>query len=188
MARQSKVLKHGLADLVLELRRKGQSSAQIAKACGERAGEPFTSKSIDRHLATVDRASAVEAHVPETAAENARLAVDVAERLNLLDTTIGKWLADVEDAERVTVVGSGQDAYEVRTPDWAARTAVSRELRETAKTVVDLLERVHNAEQIELFQQSVVAAIRAADPDVARKVLEAMRDHHSIRRAALLGA
>lgn len=73
-------------------------------------------------------------------------------------------------------------------PDWHARTAVARELRETAKTVVDLMERIHNAEQIAAFQEEVVIAIRAADEPTAKRVIDALRGRQTIRRAALLGA
>lgn len=190
--RQTKVVKHELEQLVLDARRNGRSTRQIQEACNtnlKRRGvkDTLTVKAVERYLATLDRASVAPAHHPQVARENARLAVDVAGRLNLLDDVIGGWLDEARDAKKPTVCGTGDSAYIEWTPDWQARTSVARELRETAKTVVDLLERVHNVARIEAFQDAVTQVIREADPEVAKKLVEALRSHHGARQAALLG-
>jgi hypothetical protein len=71
--------------------------------------------------------------------------------------------------------------------DWQARTTVASQLRETIKLAADLLGRIHDAEQVQLFQQVVMEAVEEADPVTAQRIRDSMRKRQSIRRAALLG-
>jgi hypothetical protein len=52
----------------------------------------------------------------------------------------------------------------------------------------DLMQRVHDAEEVKAFQESVQDAIREASPEVAAAVIAKLRERQSIRKAALLGA
>jgi hypothetical protein len=188
--RQSKIVKYELEKLVIDGRRRGRSHAQIAVACNTRlAGtDSITTKAIERYLARLDRETVPAAHQPQVAGENARLAVDVAARLNLLDGKLTAWLDEAETAVIHRWVGGGETGEVVESIDWQARTSVARELRQATEAVVNLLERVHNAERIEAFQVAVVQAIRDADPDTARRVVVTMERHEALRAAALLGA
>lgn len=174
-------------------------------------------RAIERHFATLDAASVAPAHQPLTAERNAGLAVDVAARLGLMDEHLVKWMHEADLAAK-PIVGVVYDVLhqKIKTPDdmgrdqaidpdladadedhpcvqvyeidWQARTSTSRELRELVKTVADVLQRVHDAGQVQAFQQAVMEAIMEASPEVAAAVVAKMREKQSIVRAHLLGA
>lgn len=72
--------------------------------------------------------------------------------------------------------------------DWRARKAMSSEMRRLLATYTDLMQRVHDAEEVKAFQEAVQDAIREASPEVAAAVIAKLRERQSIRKAALLGA
>lgn len=72
--------------------------------------------------------------------------------------------------------------------DWHARKAMASEMRRLLATYTDLMQRVHDAEEVKAFQESLVDAIREASPDVAAAVIAKLRERQSIRKAAILGA
>lgn len=76
----------------------------------------------------------------------------------------------------------------VLVPDWHARTAVSREMRGHLKEYADLMARIHDAQQVQAFQESVLEAIQEAAPEVAHRVVAKLQEKQTIQRAALLGA
>lgn len=191
--RHGKVIKYELEDLVLDARRRGRSNAQIAGECNEQlvkaaVKDTLTAKAVERYLATLDRATVPEAHQPQVAAENARLAIDVAERMGLIDGRLRSWLDEAEDSVIEYMVGHGEGAYTQTRPDWHARLGVAKQLRQVVETVVNILERIHNAEQIAAFQEELVQVIRDADPETAKLLIERLQARQSVHRAALIGA
>lgn len=92
-----------------------------------------------------------------------------------------------EDGFDFSVADPDHPIVQVYEIDWQARAAMSRELRELSKVVADLLQRVHDAGQVQAFQQSVEEAISEASPEVANRVLEKMAAKQSIARAQLMG-
>lgn len=188
----SKILDLGLEEQVLASREQGEGLDKTVVRCNQelarRGVESTVSKStVKRYLASLDRATVPVAHQPQVAQENARVAIAFAERLNRLDQLLGRWLDEAQDAEKIVVVGSGETAYEVRSPDWHARTGIAREMRGLLATYTDLMQRVHDAEEVKAFQESVVDAIREASPEVAAAVLAKLRERQSVVKASLLG-
>lgn len=190
---QSKVIKYELEGLVMDARRRGRSvpqiKAELDQALAERAvKDTITTRSIERYMAKLDAATVPAAHTPQAAADNARLAVDVAARMNLLDETMGRWLGEAEQARVPVAVGSGESMVVEYGPDWHARVNVARELRKTSETVVNLLERIHNAERIAAFQAALMDVIRDCDPATAHKITVALRRHQQLQADVVLGA
>jgi hypothetical protein len=72
--------------------------------------------------------------------------------------------------------------------DWHARRAMSSEMRRLLALYTELMQRVHDAEEVRAFQEAVQDAIREASPEVAANVIAKLRERQSIRKAALLGA
>jgi ABC-type Fe3+-hydroxamate transport system substrate-binding protein len=70
-------------------------------------------------------------------------------------------------------------------PDWHARLGTAKEVRQHAEAVANLLERIHNAAQVEAFQKAIVEAIREADPATANVVLGKMRELQAARTLAV---
>lgn len=188
-----KVVKYELEDLVLGLRRQGRNREQIAEACNQALDDrdiddDLHPSAIDRYIASLDRESVPEVHRPQAAAKVARvLRVDVIDRMNSLDELLAGWLDEAKSAEKTVQVGYGETATYETVPDWHARAAMSREMREHVRAVGELLERVYNAEQVQAFQESVTEAIREASPETAQAVLAKLRDRQSLRARALLG-
>lgn len=195
---QPKVIALGLEDVVMDVRRRAGTLDEMVQACAvslaNRKLEPgerkptITKSSIERYLARLDKASVPEAHTPQAAKANATLAVDVAANMNLLDTKLRGWIEEAETATRTVMVGHGEGAFTEQVIDWPARTAVAKEMRQHGEAVVGMLEKVHNAMQVEAFQTAVMEAIEEADPEVARRVVAKMNARQSIQRAALMGA
>lgn len=205
-------MKYGLEQLVFAQRERGQSAAQIAAMCNDElvhqgVADTLTSKAIERYFASLDKASVPVAHSPQVAEDNAVLAVNVAARLGLLDGKLTKWIEEADlavtpmkgvvyDVHTQTVIseqyarsdGFEGEVVDVLVPDWQARGIASRELREALKVVADVLQRVHDAEEVRAFQMAVSQAIAEASPEVAQAVLLKMRENRSIRRSILLGA
>lgn len=213
MPRQSKIAKYGLERMVFELRKDGFFPKAIAELCNAEledrgVADSVTSKAVERHFRALDGASAPEVHAPRAVEANATLAVSVADRLGLLDEHVSRWIVEADRAvkpmhgvvydvnteqivsDRFAPEGEEPDenaCVPVFVADWHARGTAARELREATKAVADILARVHDVEQVQAFQQSVMEAIGEASPEVAHKVLEKMREKQSIRRAHLLG-
>jgi hypothetical protein len=134
----------------------------------DQAVTPVTGVLWDPYLQApvkADLARANAAAMRESLAELAFLAPDALGKVD-------EWIAPVQ----VLVV------------DWHARKAMSSEMRRLLATYTDLMQRVHDAEEVKAFQESVQAAIREASPEVAAAVIVKLRERQSIRKAALLGA
>jgi hypothetical protein len=77
---------------------------------------------------------------------------------------------------------------DVLVPDWMARTRVAKELRQMLELYANVMGRIYDAQQVQDFQRAVLAAIEAADPHVARQVVEHLHKLQDARKAALFGA
>jgi hypothetical protein len=71
--------------------------------------------------------------------------------------------------------------------DWHARKVAASELRGLLKMFGDLMQRVHDAEQVQAFQEAMMESIREASPEVAAAVIANLRKRQTVRRAAILG-
>lgn len=129
---------------------------------------------VTRHAAALDAATAASAHRPDLAERNVAVSIDVAQRV--IDS-LAKLDALLPIAEASTSGG----------PNWGAILGVIRESREQTKLWVDVMDRVHNAEQVARFQAEVMSAIDEADPVTATRVRASLRRRHALRRAALAG-
>jgi hypothetical protein len=194
---QPKIIALGLEDLVVDARGRGRSLSQIADECNAALAErvplgtpasTVSKESVKRYLATLDRATVAPAHAPQAAEANALVSIEFGRRLTTLDKLLARWLTEADEAERTVQVGMGDTATFETIPDWQARTGIAREMRELLKVYADLMQRIHDAQQVAAFQQSVVEAIREASPEVAASVVAKLRERQSIQRAALLGA
>lgn len=191
---QPKIIALGLEDLVVDARGRGRSLSQIADELNaELAARGDTTatvskESVKRYLATLDRATVPAAHTPQAAQANALVSIEFGRRLQTLDRLVASWLDEAHTAEKTVQIGYGDTSTFETVPDWQARTSVAREMRELLKVYADLMQRIHDAEQVRAFQESVVEAISEASPEVAAAVLSKLRGRQSIQRAALLGA
>ena len=190
---QPKIIALGLEDLVVDARGRGRSLQQIADELNAElqrrdVAARVSKKSVERYLATLDEATVPAAHAPQAAEANAVIAIAFGDRLTRLDHLLARWLEEAETATTTVQVGYGDNASHETVPDWRARTSVAREMRELLKVYADLMQRIHDAEQVRAFQESVVEAIREASPEAATAVLEKLRARQSIARASLLGA
>ena len=129
-----------------------------------------------RWTAALDKASVPHIHAPQRAAQNAAAGVDITGRIKRTLDQLDEWLPRAE--AEVTEAG-GQN--------WTAMLRIIREAREQTKLYADLLERVYDIEQVQAFQEHVLAAVQEADPETAERIRESLRRRHDIRRAALLG-
>lgn len=217
---QPKIIKLGLEDVILESRRArrsldGMTEDANAELARRGQADTVTKSTVKRWLASIDVASVSHAHDPEIAEQNARVAIDVYDRLQGLDVILQGWLK--EAAEAVTPMKGvlwdphlqapadrhraleaeqhlvdeyregGDDvpeyvrAVSVLIPDWGARLGTAKEVRQHAEAVTNLLERIHNAAQVDEFQRAMLEAIREADPGVANRILEKLRGLQAAR-------
>lgn len=146
----------------------------------------ISKSTLERFFSTLPRAVVVQAHKPEVAESVARHAIDFAGQLSQVNEKVVQWLDEAEHANKWGVDSNG-NAVELG-PDFQSRVMVARELRGQLTLYADMLEKVFNAEQIKLFQEAVLEAIAEADPEVARKVRDKLRERTEMRRAALFGA
>jgi hypothetical protein len=212
----SKILDLGLEDMVLASRSEGEGLDRTVVRCNQdlarRGVEQTVSKStVKRYLASLDKATVPVAHQPQVAQQNAAVAIAFADRLNVLDAKLGRWLDEAEraytpmhgvlyDQSSGEVMDASQARQLLRDEsisgplvkvlivDWQARLGAAREMRGLLGTYTDLMQRVHDAEEVKAFQESVLDAIREASPDVAAAVLAKLRERQSIVKASLLGA
>jgi hypothetical protein len=189
----SKIMELQLEQTVVDARAAGKALDGIVVLCNQdlarRGVEQTVSKStLKRYLARLAPGTVAAAHEPTAARANAHVAIAFAERLNRLDQLLGMWLEEAVDAQQPVTVGSGDSATVEMVPDWRARGIMAREMRGLLGTYTDLMQRVHDAEEVKAFQESVLDAIREADPNVAAAVIAKLRERQSIRKAAILGA
>lgn len=173
----------------VDARNKGRTAAEAKvqiDALLKRRGstETITIRAIQRYWATLDEKTIAPAHEPQMAERNADLSVGVASDIQRLRERLLKWVEEAEEARNE--VFDGEEVRDVG-PDWRARTQVSKELRETLKLIVDVLERVHNAEAIAVFQQTVYEVVREASPELQREIKRRFESNREIIRAKLLG-
>lgn len=191
---QPKIIALGLEDLVVQARGRGRSLQQITDELNAELAERgdttarVSKKSVERYLATLDQATVPAAHTPQAAEANAVVAIAFGQRLTRLDQLLAQWLDEAQEATKTVQVGYGDTATFDVVPDWQARTSVAKEMRELLKVYADLMGRIHDAQQVKAFQESVVEAIKEASPEVATAVLTKLRSRQSIQRAAMLGA
>ena len=61
--------------------------------------------------------------------------------------------------------------------------SVIAQIRQHVELAVKLAERLHNVQEVQRFQQEVLAAIEAADPETARKIKAALIERRNLRLA-----
>lgn len=237
----NKIIELGLEHVVIAARNEGKGLDAIVRACNDwlqREGPAATSVSkstVKRYLAALTPGTVAAAHEPTVAVENARVAIEFAERLGALDRTVRKWL-DEADAAVTPMRGVLWDPYAqepmppkeaaesrddlltkmrddvggdlseyfsadvlkvlrehiapvtILVQDWHARKVAASELRGLLKVFADLMQRVHDAEEVRAFQEAFVETIRDVEPEVAAVMLAKLREKRSVRNAAILGA
>lgn len=104
MAAVSKIARLELEDVALTARKKPSSSlATITAACNaalkkRRVKDTVSKKTVERWVASIDRASAPAAHDPVVARANAAIAIDFGARMNRLDELLGQWVDQADQA------------------------------------------------------------------------------------------
>jgi hypothetical protein len=196
MARPTKIVQQKLEDKALQGRSQGLSAQATADSLNEilrRRGssETISQKAVERYFARRDRASIAPPHQPQNAEQNAALAINVGADLQQLATVVSGWFAEAEQARR-TVLPDATDENQSPEPidlgpDWQVRLSAAREFRETLKFAADVLERIYNAEQIQVFQAAVMKCVAAADPVVASEIRRRLSERQEMVRAHLLG-
>jgi hypothetical protein len=196
MARPSKIVQQKLEDKALEGRNEGltaQATADRLNAILKRRGvvETVSKRTVDRYWTILDRASIAPAHQPQNAEQNAALAINVGVDLQQLATVARGWFAEAEEARRtvlppITEENPHPEPIDLG-PDWQVRLSAAREFRETLKFAADVLERIYNAEQIQVFQATVLECVAAADPVVASEIRRRLAERQEMVRAQLLG-
>jgi hypothetical protein len=152
----------------------------------KKKGKPpsISKAALERYLSSIPEQTVAALHGSRLATANAELALDFGARFKERMVTLDTWLTEVSEAHRYITVNNEQVDLG---PDWQARKAMMSEERRWLQLYADLMERIYNAEQVRLFQASVIDALREADPEIARKVEQALRDATEKRAAALLG-
>lgn len=196
MARPSKIVQQKLEDKALQGRNEGlsaQATADRLNAILKRrgAGETVSERTVDRYWTILDRTTIAPAHQPQNAEQNAALAINVGGDLQQLATVVRGWFAEAEQARRVVVRPITEENPNPEPvdlgPDWQVRLSTAREFRETLKFAADVLERIYNAEQIQVFQAAVMECVAAADPMVASEIRRRLGERQEMVRAQLLG-
>ena len=187
MARPSKIVQQKLEDKALEGRNEGlsaQATADRLNTILKRRGaiETVTERTVDRYWTILDRASIAPAHQPQNAQQNAALAINVGGDLQRLCVVLGRWFDEAQQARKPATAEDPDPG-----PDWQVRLNTSREFRETLKFAADILERIYNAEQIQVFQATVLECVAAADPTVASEIRRRLGERQEMVRAQLLG-
>lgn len=198
MASPNRVIALDLESQAVKLRARGKTMREILAALNEEldkrrhAGHPnapardLGEKSLARYFASLDEASVPAAHQPQAAEENVALQLQFGKQFVDLNSTILEWLEEAKTARKlVAVAGVG---IEDVGPDWDARTKTAKALQQNLDAYGDLLERIYNAEQIKMFREEVLRAIREESPDCARRIQARMQERQSVRIAALTGA
>lgn len=183
---RSKIDKFNLGALVARLRDQGYTNAQIHEALQShlKQGQTLTLRTVDAYVAKLPAKTIAVIHDPDTTREVTKQVESFGDQFADLNRIVRDWLNDVKDARVKIVTDHGvQDGG----PDWNSRVKVAKELREQIKLIADVMERIYNAEQIKLFQESVLEAVGEASPEVAQAIRDKLRERTEIRRAALLG-
>jgi hypothetical protein len=180
MSRPLKITALGLEQQALKARADGLTVRQVAdrlSATLRRRGvaDTVSHSMVERYFAGLDKATVPLAHRPQAAVANAQLVVDVAQRTRDSLLRLDQ-LLPVAEAE-VTAAGG---------KNWAAILGVLRESREHVRAYADLLERVHNAEQIAAFQQSVVDALQETSPDLRARFDQLLAERQGVVVARLV--
>jgi hypothetical protein len=200
MARPSKIVQQKLEDKALQGRNEGlsaQATADRLNAVLKRrgAGETVSERTVDRYWTILDRTTIAPAHQPQNAEQNAALAINVGGDLQRLAATLRAWFEEAQEARVYQFLYPEAEKDEPAPeplridlgPDWKVRLDTSREFRETLKFAADVLERIYNAEQIQVFQATVMECVAAADPVVASEIRRRLGERQEIVRAQLLG-
>jgi hypothetical protein len=164
--RPTKLARHRLEQYVLDLRDEGKTVDEVMEAVNVALdGDDTISKpTIERFLAARAGRATPALHDPAVANTMVERTVTFAEQFAHLNGTVSQWLAEVQEESREDTTGTGTP------PNWAARIGVARELREQLKMLAAVLDRVYDAEQIKLFQETVLDVIAEASPDMATEI------------------
>jgi hypothetical protein len=178
--RPLKIIELRLEKQALKARADGLTVRQVAdrlNATLQRRGvaDTVSHTTVERYLAGLDKATVPVAHRPQAAVQNAQLVVDVAQRTRDALLKLDKLLPAAE--REVTPAGR---------KNWAAILGVLRESREHVRAYADLLERVHNAEQIAAFQQSVLDALQEASPETRARFDQLLARRQGVVAARLM--
>lgn len=203
MGRPNRIVELELEDVVKHGLNESKSRPQILVMLNEELADRFseeprkpraiTLSALDRYLARCGQATVELAHTPQRAKENAGFAVNFEERfmdslkrLDAMLTAFDDLLGIRQEDEDGEAVPRAERAVLVANLS-AGQVNVLREHREHLKLFADLMERIHNAKQIERFQRTAMAVIGEAAPEVQREIERRMREDQDGRRAALLG-
>jgi hypothetical protein len=183
---RSKIDKHNLGGLVARLRDQGRTNAEIHEALTTHlAGKDTISlRSVDTYVRTLPATTVAVIHDPDTTIEVREQVSGFADQFAKLNRITNDWL---DEAEKARMFGVNDHGTVDLGPDWNARTKVAKELREQLKLMGDTMERIYNAEQVKLFQDSVLETISEVSPEVAQAIRNKLRSKTEIRKAALLG-
>jgi hypothetical protein len=192
-----KIVKLGVEDVVREGLVDGLTHPEIIEAVntelairhgsgqGKKGAPPSISKgALDRYLAALPEDAAAAVHKQEVAAANAAMALDFEQRFRSRMNTLNDWLEEVSNAERTMEVNGAKVNLG---PDWSARKAMMSEERRWMQLYVDLMERLYNAQQVQLFQEAVMEAIRDESPEAAARIAQSLQAKVQTRAAAILG-
>jgi hypothetical protein len=184
--RPTKIEKHGLAFAAIALRNEGLEVKEVlARLNAKLNGKDTIGKAtLERFFTNLPAASAPVVHNPQVGEIVQAQVMSFGEQFEKLNRMTVEWL---DEAETSRLTGVNDHGTVDLGPDWNARTKVAKELREQIKLMADTLERIYNAEQVKLFQESVLEAIGEASPEVAQAVRDRLRERTEIRKAALLG-
>lgn len=183
---RSKIDKYNLGGLVARLCDQGYTNTQIHEAVQShlKQGQSVSLRSVDTYVAKLPASKVAIVHNPDVSQEVKTQVSTFAEQFTKLNRITNDWL---EEAEKARMVGINDHGTVDLGPDWNARTKVAKELREQLKLMGDTMERIYNAEQVKLFQESVLESISEVAPEVAQTIRDKLRQKTEIRRAALLG-
>jgi hypothetical protein len=194
VASPHKVVKLQVEDVVREGLADGKTYPEIlddvngelaVRHDGKKGAPPKVSSSaLERYIASLPEGTVPALHSPDVASANARLALDFEQRFQARMHTLGEWLTEVDTA-RLTMQKDGVTID--LGPDWQARKAMMSEERRWLQLFVDLMERLYNAQQVQMFQEAVMEELREADPELAQRVVARLQAKVTTRAAALLG-
>lgn len=173
----SKIVKYGLEELVIDMRNGIGARGAIVDACNDvlrerNVTDRISLGSVRRYLRSLDEEIVAVAHQPRHTERAVGLTLDFAGQFNDLNAKLRRW---VEEAD------TRPD------PNWAERIAMARELRAHLELFVDVMEKLYNAEQARLFQQTVLAVIEEASPEMASDITRRLIESQGLRVRAILG-
>lgn len=183
---RSKIDKYNLGGLVARLRDQGRTTEQIHEAVlSHLTGKDTIGKrALETYLAKLPATTVAVIHDPDTTEVVREQVSAFADQFAKLNTLTNTWL---DEAGKARITAFNDHGTVDLGPDWNARAKIAKELREQLKLMGDTMERIYNAEQVKLFQDSVLESISEASPEVAQAIRTKLREKTEVRKAALLG-